>query len=154
MATPSDAATPTTPTSASSIGTSGQDASARPPVTLTIAGSEATGGAGAQADLRTFQSLGTFGIVALTCIVSFDPKAGWGHRFVPVDPGVIADQLEAQLRDAKMECKRLGEELEEARAESEGRRFDDFNRECVLVEYAGTEGSVIGWVLIADLGAP
>ncbi|WP_116115772.1 hydroxymethylpyrimidine/phosphomethylpyrimidine kinase [Austwickia chelonae] len=68
-----------------------------PPVTLTIAGSEATGGAGAQADLKTFQQLGTYGMVALTCIVSFDPKAGWGHRFVPVDPQVIADQLEAQF---------------------------------------------------------
>lgn len=68
-----------------------------PPVTLTIAGSEATGGAGAQADLRTFQSLGTFGMVALTCIVSFDPQSGWGHRFVPVEAGVIADQLEAQF---------------------------------------------------------
>ena len=67
------------------------------PVTLAIAGSEATGGAGAQADLRTFQALGTFGMVALTCIVSFDPKAEWAHRFVPVDPGVIADQLEAQF---------------------------------------------------------
>lgn len=62
---------------------------------LTIAGSEATGGAGAQADLRTFQQLGVFGMVALTCIVSFDPKADWGHRFVPVDPGTIADQFEA-----------------------------------------------------------
>jgi len=66
-----------------------------PPVTLTIAGSEATGGAGAQADLKTFQELGTYGIAALTCIVSFDPKENWNHRFVPVDPQVIADQLEA-----------------------------------------------------------
>ncbi|MGW9404093.1 bifunctional hydroxymethylpyrimidine kinase/phosphomethylpyrimidine kinase [Arthrobacter sp. NPDC055585] len=66
-----------------------------PPVTLTIAGSEATGGAGAQADLKTFQELGTYGIAALTCIVSFDPKDNWNHRFVPVDPQVIADQLEA-----------------------------------------------------------
>ncbi|MGP5196402.1 hydroxymethylpyrimidine/phosphomethylpyrimidine kinase [Arthrobacter rhombi] len=66
-----------------------------PAITLTIAGSEATGGAGAQADLKTFQQLGTFGIAALTCIVSFDPKQGWDHRFVPVEPQVIADQLEA-----------------------------------------------------------
>lgn len=66
-----------------------------PPVTLTIAGSEATGGAGAQADLKTFQELGTYGITALTCIVSFDPTDNWNHRFVPVDPQVIADQLEA-----------------------------------------------------------
>jgi pyridoxine kinase len=67
----------------------------RPALTLTIAGSEATGGAGAQADLKTFQALGTYGITALTCIVSFDPKDNWNHRFVPVDAGVIADQLEA-----------------------------------------------------------
>ena len=68
---------------------------ARPAITLTIAGSEATGGAGAQADLKTFQELGTYGITALTCIVSFDPKDSWNHRFVPVDVNVIADQLEA-----------------------------------------------------------
>lgn len=64
-------------------------------VALSIAGSEATGGAGAQTDLKTFHELDCFGTVALTCIVSFDPKADWGHRFVPVDPQVIRDQIEA-----------------------------------------------------------
>lgn len=78
------------------------------PVTLTIAGSEATGGAGAQADLKTFQALGAFGMVALTCIVSFDPKADWGHRFVPVDPGVIADQLEAQFACYTVDALKIG----------------------------------------------
>ena len=70
-----------------------------PALALTIAGSEATGGAGAQADLKTFQELGVFGMVALTCIVSFDPKNDWGHRFVPVEAQVIADQLEAIQAD-------------------------------------------------------
>lgn len=65
------------------------------PLALTIAGSEATGGAGAQVDLRTFQAHGVFGMAALTCVVSFDPKDDWAHRFVPIEPGVIADQLEA-----------------------------------------------------------
>lgn len=32
------------------------------------------------------------------------------------------------------------------------RRFDSFNRECVLVEYSGEQNSVIGWVLLIDLG--
>jgi tetratricopeptide (TPR) repeat protein len=32
------------------------------------------------------------------------------------------------------------------------RRFDDFNRECVLVEYLSPTSSVIGWVLFADIG--
>src|SRR5699024_10086736 len=70
-----------------------------PALSLTIAGSEATGGAGAQADLRTFQELETFGIAALTCIVAFDPKNNWNHRFTPVEPQVIADQLEAVQAD-------------------------------------------------------
>lgn len=67
----------------------------RAALALTIAGSEATGGAGAQADLRTFQAMDVFGMVALTCIVSFDPKSDWSHRFVPIEPQVLADQLEA-----------------------------------------------------------
>ncbi|MBG6178915.1 bifunctional hydroxymethylpyrimidine kinase/phosphomethylpyrimidine kinase [Arthrobacter sp. CAN_A1] len=79
-----------------------------PAVTLTIAGSEATGGAGAQADLRTFQELGVFGIAALTCIVSFDPKDNWNHRFVPVDPQVIADQLEAAQTCYPLETVKIG----------------------------------------------
>ena len=66
-----------------------------PKLALTIAGSEATGGAGAQADLKTFQEHGVFGIVGLTCIVSFDPSNNWGHRFVPVEPNVIDDQIDA-----------------------------------------------------------
>ncbi|MDU0348015.1 bifunctional hydroxymethylpyrimidine kinase/phosphomethylpyrimidine kinase [Actinomyces sp. MRS3W] len=68
---------------------------ATPPIALAIAGSEATGGAGAQTDLKTFHQLGVFGCTALTCIVSMDPKNNWDHRFVPVDPQVIADQIEA-----------------------------------------------------------
>ena len=66
-----------------------------PAVTLTIAGSEATGGAGAQADLRTFQELGTYGAAALTCIVAFDPNNDWNHRLTRVAPDVLENQLEA-----------------------------------------------------------
>lgn len=66
-----------------------------PAVTLTIAGSEATGGAGAQADLRTFQELGTYGTAALTCIVAYDPNDNWNHRLTRIDPQVLTDQLEA-----------------------------------------------------------
>jgi tetratricopeptide (TPR) repeat protein len=34
------------------------------------------------------------------------------------------------------------------------RRFDNLSRECLLVEYEGEAGSVIGWILILDLGTP
>jgi len=66
-----------------------------PAITLTIAGSEATGGAGAQADLRTFQELGTYGAAALTCIVSYDPQDNWNHRLTRISPEVLGQQLEA-----------------------------------------------------------
>ncbi len=79
-----------------------------PVVTLTIAGSEATGGAGAQADLKTFQELGVYGVAALTCIVSFNPKDNWNHRFVPVEPQVIADQLEAVQTCYPLETVKIG----------------------------------------------
>lgn len=62
---------------------------------LTIAGSEASGGAGAQVDLRTFHQLGTAGCAALTLIVSFDPADGWKHRVHPIPPEVTAAQVEA-----------------------------------------------------------
>lgn len=73
-----------------------------------IAGSEATGGAGLQADLRTFQQLGTYGVGTVTCIVSFDPKANWVHRFVPVEPQVIADQIEAATAAYDLDVVKIG----------------------------------------------
>ncbi|MEU4282616.1 bifunctional hydroxymethylpyrimidine kinase/phosphomethylpyrimidine kinase [Nocardiopsis dassonvillei] len=73
-----------------------------------IAGSEATGGAGIQADLKAFQELGVYGMGTITCIVSFDPKNGWGHRFVPVAPEVIADQIEAATSCHDLDVVKIG----------------------------------------------
>ncbi|MDD9207908.1 bifunctional hydroxymethylpyrimidine kinase/phosphomethylpyrimidine kinase [Georgenia sp. 10Sc9-8] len=73
-----------------------------------IAGSEATGGAGIQVDLKTYQQLGVYGLGAITCIVSFDPENGWAHRFVPVEPQVIADQIEAATSCHDLDVVKLG----------------------------------------------
>ncbi|WP_126416430.1 bifunctional hydroxymethylpyrimidine kinase/phosphomethylpyrimidine kinase [Trueperella bialowiezensis] len=74
----------------------------------TIAGSEATGGAGFQVDLKTFHQLGTYGLGTLTCIVSFDPNDNWNHRFVPVPPEVIAAQMEAATGHATLDTVKIG----------------------------------------------
>ena len=79
-----------------------------PQLAYVIAGSEATGGAGFQADLKTFQQLGVYGVGTLTCIVSFDPNDDWGHRFVPVDPQVIADQIEAATATHDLSVVKVG----------------------------------------------
>ncbi|MEQ3836619.1 bifunctional hydroxymethylpyrimidine kinase/phosphomethylpyrimidine kinase [Lawsonella clevelandensis] len=75
---------------------------------LDIAGSESTGGAGCQADLRTFHQLGVYGACTLTCIVAFDPAHGWNHRFVPVDPQVIKNQTEATLSCWNIDAVKIG----------------------------------------------
>lgn len=85
-----------------------EQTASRTPVALSIAGSEASGGAGAQTDLKTFHQLGVFGTVALTCIVSFDPNNDWGHRFVPVDPQVIRDQIEASTAVHDIDTVKIG----------------------------------------------
>lgn len=63
---------------------------------LTIAGSDTSGGAGIQADLKTFQELGVYGMTALTTIVTMDPKNHWHHQVFPI----AIDTLEAQLETA------------------------------------------------------
>ena len=45
----------------------------------TIAGSDATGGGGLEADLKTFEEFGTFGLAAITSIVTLEPETGSHH---------------------------------------------------------------------------
>ena len=79
-----------------------------PNLAYVIAGSEATGGAGLQVDLKTYQQLGVYGVGTVTCIVSFDPKNDWGHRFVPVPAEVIADQIEAATATHDLDVVKIG----------------------------------------------
>ncbi|WP_251518709.1 MULTISPECIES: bifunctional hydroxymethylpyrimidine kinase/phosphomethylpyrimidine kinase [Staphylococcus] len=64
--------------------------------TLTIAGSDTSAGAGMQADLKTFQELGTYGMVALTSIVTMDPKT-WSHDVTPIPFETFNKQLETAI---------------------------------------------------------
>jgi pyridoxine kinase len=73
-----------------------------------IAGSEATGGAGLQADLKTFQQMGVYGVGTITCVVSFDPAHGWDHRFHPIPPEVIAQQIEAATAAHDLDVVKVG----------------------------------------------
>lgn len=62
-------------------------------VVLTIAGSEATGGAGATADIKTFQALNVAAAAAITCIVTMDAANGWSHKVTPISPEIISAQI-------------------------------------------------------------
>ncbi len=63
------------------------------PGALTIAGSDSGGGAGIQADLKTFASLGVHGTSVITCVTAQNPAVV--ARVQPCAPSMVRAQLEA-----------------------------------------------------------
>ena len=76
------------------------------PVALTIAGSDPSGGAGIQSDLRTFAALGVVGLSAITALTVQNSQ---GVQSVhPVGPDVLAAQLNAVLEDTRPDAVKIG----------------------------------------------
>lgn len=65
----------------------------RIPCALTIAGSDSGGGAGLQADLKTFAALGVHGTSAVTCVTAQNPREVRGVQ--AIRPAVVRQQIEA-----------------------------------------------------------
>lgn len=64
---------------------------------LAIAGSDPSGGAGIQADLKTFASLGIYGGAAISCLTVQNSLGV--YRIEPVDPELVTEQVERVLAD-------------------------------------------------------
>ncbi|AFM15321.1 phosphomethylpyrimidine kinase [Mycolicibacterium chubuense NBB4] len=73
---------------------------------LTIAGSDSGGGAGIQADLRTFAMLGVHGLVAVTAVTVQNSLGVKGFHEIPLD--VIAGQIEAVASDIGLQAAKTG----------------------------------------------
>ncbi len=80
--------------------------SARPPRALTIAGSDSGGGAGIQADLKTFAALGVFGTSAVTAITAQNTLGVTAVAEVPIE--VINDQIDAVVSDIGVDAVKTG----------------------------------------------
>src|SRR5688572_19673425 len=77
-----------------------------PPVALTIAGSDSGGGAGIQADLKTFAALGVHGTSAITCLTAQNPSRVLAVS--PVGPAMIRQQLTAVLEELPPQAIKTG----------------------------------------------
>lgn len=73
---------------------------------MTIAGSDSGGGAGIQADLRTFAMLGLHGLVAVTAVTVQNSVGVKGFHEIPVD--VVAGQIEAVATDIGLQAAKTG----------------------------------------------
>ncbi|MDR1972236.1 MAG: bifunctional hydroxymethylpyrimidine kinase/phosphomethylpyrimidine kinase [Treponema sp.] len=74
----------------------------------TIAGSDASGGAGLEADLKTFEEYGLYGMAAVTVIATMDSDNDWAHRVFPVDEGALRAQLETVFKGVGVSAAKSG----------------------------------------------
>jgi len=78
----------------------------RAPTALTIAGSDSGGGAGIQADLKTFAALGVYGTCAITAITAQNTQRVIDVFELP--PGLVAAQIEAVVSDIGADAVKTG----------------------------------------------
>jgi pyridoxine kinase len=74
----------------------------------TIAGSDASGGAGLEADLKTFEEYGLYGMTAVTLIACMDPDNNWAHKVFPLDENTLRTQLETIFKGIGVSAAKSG----------------------------------------------
>ena len=76
------------------------------PVALTIAGSDSSGGAGIQADLKTFAALGVYGASAITALTAQNTRGVSGINAVPAE--FLRAQIDAVFGDMEVGAVKIG----------------------------------------------
>lgn len=76
------------------------------PIALSIAGSDSSGGAGIQADIKTFSALGVYGVTAITAITAQNTLGV--HSQLAIDPQMVYDQICAVVDDLHPQVVKIG----------------------------------------------
>ncbi len=94
------------------------------PVALTIAGSDPSGGAGLQADLKTFHRFGVYGEAVVTLITVQNTRGV--TRVSSLDPDLVTAQIQAVLEDIPPNAAKVGALGSRAVVEAVARAARDF----------------------------
>jgi len=73
---------------------------------LTIAGTDPSGGAGIQADLKTFSALGAYGCSVITALVAQNTRGV--QSVYRIEPNLVAAQLESVFSDVRIDTTKIG----------------------------------------------
>ena len=76
------------------------------PIALTIAGSDSSGGAGIQADLKSFAALGVYGASVITALTAQNTRGVTGIHQVPAD--FVTAQIDAVFDDLDVKAVKIG----------------------------------------------
>src|SRR6476660_10224073 len=76
------------------------------PIALTIAGSDSSGGAGIEADLKTFSALGVYGATVITALTAQNTKGIRAIHAVPAE--FVAAQIDAVFEDLAIAATKIG----------------------------------------------
>lgn len=101
-------------------------------IALTIAGSDPSGGAGLQADLKTFQQLGVYGMTAVTLITVQNTRGV--SRVHVLDPGLVVEQIDAVMEDLRPAAIKTGALGNAKVVKAVGKRLADVKKCPVVVD--------------------
>ncbi|MCX6663306.1 MAG: bifunctional hydroxymethylpyrimidine kinase/phosphomethylpyrimidine kinase [Euryarchaeota archaeon] len=99
-------------------------------VALSIAGSDSSGGAGIQADLKSFSYLGIHGVTALTCVTAQNTQQVRSIYKVPVD--VIEHQIESLFDDCSIAAVKTGMLYDEEIVKVVAKKLSEYHMKPVV----------------------
>ena len=99
---------------------------------LTIAGSDSCGGAGIQADIKTFSALGTYGMSVITAVTAQNTQGVFGVQ--DIAPDMIEKQMDAIFTDIRVDAVKIGMVSQEATIEAIGDKLEQYQPAFVVVD--------------------
>lgn len=110
---------------------------------LTIAGTDPSGGAGIQADLKTFSALGAYGCSVITALVAQNTRGV--QSVYRIEPDFVAAQLDSVFSDVRIDTTKIGMLAETDIVEAVAERLQRYQIQNVVLDTVMLAKSATGW---------